>query len=100
MGDAGREGRAKGRRRPSSDELERSMDQLSLEQALADAELANSRVIELTRQLVEARQKIAGLEGPGPVVRALTSLRHRIVAMLRGSPLEAWARRLRAKLGR
>ena len=57
-------------------------------------------VIELTRELVEARQKIAGLEGPGPVVRALTSLRHRIVAMLRGSPLEAWARRLRAKLGR
>ena len=43
MGDAGREGKAKGRRRPSSDELERSMDRLSLEQALADAELANSR---------------------------------------------------------
>lgn len=39
------------------------LDALSLEQALLDAELANARVIDLTRRLLEAHAEVERLRG-------------------------------------
>jgi hypothetical protein len=39
------------------------MDRLSLSQALVDFEIANARVIDLTRRLLEAEANAAGLRG-------------------------------------
>jgi hypothetical protein len=41
--------------------LEEQLDRLSLTQALVDAELATSRVIDLTERLVDAREQIVNL---------------------------------------
>lgn len=40
-----------------------AMDALSLEQALLDTELANARVIDLTRRLLEAHAEVERLRG-------------------------------------
>jgi hypothetical protein len=41
--------------------LEEELDRLSLNQALVDAEMATSRVVELTERLVDARHQIVNL---------------------------------------
>ena len=99
MGDAGREGKAKGRGPTKPTEIGQRMDQLSLEQALDDAEQANRQVIELTRQLVTARAEISRLQGPGPLALALASLRRTLMAMLRRSAVGDWVRSMRARVG-
>ena len=40
-----------------------SLDQLSLEQALKDVEIANARVIDLTQRLIAAQNRTIELEG-------------------------------------
>lgn len=44
-------------------EITAAMDALSLEQALLDTELANARVIDLTRRLLEAHAEVERLRG-------------------------------------
>jgi hypothetical protein len=41
--------------------LEQELDRLSLTQALVDAEMATSRVIDLTERLLDARQQLVNL---------------------------------------
>jgi chromosome segregation ATPase len=47
---------------PSSAELSRELDRLSLTQALVDFEVANARVTDLTQRLVDAANEIAALK--------------------------------------
>jgi len=42
-------------------QLQRALDQVSLEQALRDFDVANSRVIDLTRRLVASEREIVAL---------------------------------------
>lgn len=46
------------------------MDSLSLERTLADFEIANARVLDLTKRLVQSDQLIAGLQSELSAVRA------------------------------
>jgi hypothetical protein len=43
-------------------QLERELDRLSLEQAVRDFEIANSRVVDLTQRLISANQHIVELQ--------------------------------------
>lgn len=45
--------------RASSDEVQDKLDQISLEQALIDFELANERVVDLTKRLISANEGLA-----------------------------------------
>ena len=42
--------------------LQRAIDQVSLEQALRDFDVANARVIDLTRRLVASEREIVALQ--------------------------------------
>src|SRR5271165_4245144 len=46
----------------ADDSLERAIDRLSLEQALRGFEVANSRVIDLTRRLVASEKQVVALQ--------------------------------------
>lgn len=50
--------------------LQAEMDKLSLSQALVDFEVANTRVLDLTRRLLEAQAEIGGLRGELEQARA------------------------------
>jgi hypothetical protein len=50
-------------------EIQRSMERISLEQALLDVEVANARVIDLTGRLVEANQRAAALRAENEELR-------------------------------
>lgn len=65
--------------------LRKEIDQLSLEQALRDFEVANARVIDLTGRLISANSRIVDLQREVDEVRVeLTQLRTTHEAM-RGS---------------
>lgn len=57
------------RTEPTPTELERSLDRLSLTQALRDFEVANARVVDLTQRLIAASNELV------EVRRELESLR-------------------------
>lgn len=44
---------------PRGSDVDNALNQISLEQALVDFEIANARVIDLTRRLVEANEELA-----------------------------------------
>lgn len=54
---------------PASGSLEQEIDRISLSQALLDADIATSRVVDLTRRLVEAGDHIAQLQGEVAALR-------------------------------
>jgi hypothetical protein len=67
---------------PAEDSLQQEMDALSLERTLADFEIANARVLDLTKRLVESDHLIAELQGELSTVRAeLRELEARYEAM-------------------
>jgi hypothetical protein len=51
-----------GERASGDAQLERELDRLSLEQAVRDFEIANSRVVDLTQRLISANQQIVELQ--------------------------------------
>ena len=57
-------GRAQGRSMEADHaaKMRKSMDDLSLEQALKDVEIANARVIDLTQRLIAAQRRIIELQ--------------------------------------
>ena len=62
--------------------LEREIDRLSLEQSLRDFEIANARVVDLTKRLVAANQRIVLLQREADQARVeLGELRARHDAM-------------------
>jgi hypothetical protein len=79
-------------------ELEREMDRLSLEQSLRDFEIANARVIDLTRRLLEANEQIWALQRQVEASTLRAIALKRPVAVLKQSSLGRLARRLRAVL--
>ncbi len=55
--------------------LQRALDQVSLEQALRDFEIANARVIDLTRRLVASEHQVVSLQQQvDAATQALTAL--------------------------
>ncbi len=47
---------------PSDASLQRAIDQVSLEQALRDFDLANARVVDLTRRLIASERQVVTLQ--------------------------------------
>jgi exonuclease VII small subunit len=75
--------------------LDREMDRLSLEQALRDFEIANARVIDLTRRLLEANDQIRSLQGQAEAASMRSVIWVQPFSTFKQSPLGRLAKRLR-----
>ena len=85
----------------SEQEFSSKMDQLSVEQALRDFEVANARVVDLTRRLVESNEQIRQLEDRISSLRFRSLIFERPIAVLKrsrlGVPLKKIRNRHRSK---
>jgi len=79
-------------------ELEREMDRLSLEQSLRDFEIANARVIDLTKRLLEANEQIWDLQRQVEASTMRSLALTRPLAVFKQSSLGQIARRVLAVL--
>jgi hypothetical protein len=82
-------------------ELERELDRLSLEQALRDFEIANTRVRDLTQRLVEQSREVLALREELVATQVALNDARREIEAIRASTtfrLGTLARKVRARL--
>ena len=81
-----------------AESLEREMDRLSLDQALRDFEIANARVIDLTKRLLEANAQIRSLTEEAHRARLVVQMKARLVELVKRSPFAGIAKKMRDRL--
>lgn len=74
------------------------MDQLSLEQALRDVEVANSRAVDLTRRLLEANEHVRTLETRIASLRYRSLIFERPLGVVKRSRLGSVLKKIRNRL--
>jgi len=78
-----------------------AVDAVSLERALQDAEAANLRVIELTKDLLDREARVTALESELAALKRLMDPRRKMEHIFRSNhTLYALARRTRRMIGR
>jgi predicted nucleic acid-binding Zn-ribbon protein len=82
----------------STSSLGAEIDRLSLEQALRDFEVANARVVDLTRRLLEANEQIRQLEVKIDSLKYRSLLFVRPLEVIKRSRFAPFLKRIRNRL--